>query len=212
MRTPFLHVLLGVCVFFTACAATPRTTSATGPSVAVMEIRFPKEKNYRRVVIELNEKTAPVTAGNFKSLITRHYYDGMRFHRVFSGKLVQTGDPKSREGAIASLLQKAGLEISGTSRVGTGGPGYTLPPEIRLKAEKGTVAAARLPDTINPARLSNGSQFFVCISPMPQLNGQYTVFGRVIEGLDVLEAVSESPADSNDFPTEKFVIRRIRLE
>jgi cyclophilin family peptidyl-prolyl cis-trans isomerase len=163
-----------------------------------MEIRFPKEKSNRRVVIELNDKSAPATADNFRTLIARHYYDGMRFHRVFPGKLVQTGDPKSRHGEVG--------------RSGTGGPGYTVPPEIRLKMSKGSVASARLPDEINPARLSNGSQFFVCIDSLPQLDGKYTVFGRVIEGMDVLEAVSQSPADSNDFPTEKIVIKRIRME
>ena len=87
-----------------------------------------------------------------------------------------------------------------------------MPPEIRLKLDKGAVAAARLPDEINPTRASNGSQFFVCIDAMPQLNGQYTVFGRVIEGLNVLDAISGLPADSNDYPAEKVVVQSIRLE
>jgi peptidyl-prolyl cis-trans isomerase B (cyclophilin B) len=197
MRLPILPSLLGCCLLFTACS-TPSRTAGTGSSVAVMEIRFPKEKKTRRVVIALEEKAAPATADNFRTLIARHYYDGMRFHRVFPGKLVQAGDPKSRRGEVG--------------RSGTGGPGYTMPPEIRLKLTKGSVAAARLPDEINPARLSNGSQFFVCLDSLPQLDGKYTVFGRVIEGMDVLESVSQSPADSNDFPTEKIVIKSIRME
>lgn len=184
----------------TGCTTVPKT-AGIGPQVAVMTIAFPKEKmkaGTARVVIRLDDRAAPGTAENFRALIARRYYDGMRFHRAFPHQLVQTGDPKSRHGQ--------------TERSGTGGPGYTLPAEIRLKLDKGAVAAARLPDTINPARLSNGSQFFVCIAPMPQLNGQYTVFGHVTEGLDVLDAISASPTDSNDFPSDPVVIRTIRME
>jgi cyclophilin family peptidyl-prolyl cis-trans isomerase len=192
MRIRFPLFLIATCLLAGCATPSPKT------GVAVMTIGFPKQKNPERVVIELNDSSAPGTSENFRTLIARHYYDGMRFHRVFPHQLVQTGDPKSRHGEVGNS--------------GTGGPGYTLPPEIRLKAEKGAVAAARLPDTINPARLSNGSQFFICLSPMPRLNGQYTVFGRVIEGLEVLDRVSASPADSNDFPSEKVVIKSIRLE
>ena len=184
----------------TGCGTAPKRIG-NGPQVAVMTIAFPKKKQKTetaRVVIRLDDRAAPGASENFRTLITRHYYDGMRFHRAFPHQLVQTGDPKSRHGQ--------------TERSGTGGPGYTLPPEIRLRLDKGAVAAARLPDTINPARLSNGSQFFVCIAPLPQLNGQYTVFGHVTEGLDVLDAISASPTDSNDFPSEPIIIRSIRLE
>jgi len=197
MKIPLLPALLGVSLLLSACATAPHA-AGTGSTVAVMEIRFPKEKKNRRVVIELDDKSAPATASNFRDLVSRRYYNGMRFHRAFPDKLVQTGDPKRRHGEVG--------------RSGTGGPGYTVPPEIRLKLTKGSVATARLPDEINPARLSNGSQFFVCIDALPQLNGKYTVFGRVIEGLDVLQAVSNSPTDSNDFPTEKIIIKTIRME
>ena len=198
----------------TGCTTPPKTTGI-GPQVAVMTIAFPKKKKKTetaRVVIQLDDRSAPGTSENFRTLIARHYYDGMRFHRAFPHQLVQTGDPKSRQGVADRLLEKVGLEMSDTHRIGTGGPGYTLPPEIRLKLDKGAVAAARLPDTINPARLSNGSQFFICISPIPRLNGQYTVFGHVTEGLDVLDAISASPTDSNDLPSDPIIIRSIRME
>ncbi len=203
-----------IALLVTGCSTAPKT-AGTGPQVAVMTIAFPKKKQKTetaRVVIQLDDRSAPGAAENFRTLIARHYYDGMRFHRAFPHQLVQTGDPKSREGVAVSVLQKVGLDIGDNARVGTGGPGYTLPPEIRLKLDKGAVAAARLPDSINPARLSNGSQFFVCISPMTQLNGQYTVFGHVTEGLDVLDAISASPTDSNDFPSDPIIIRTIRME
>ncbi len=169
-----------------------------GPEVAVIQIRFGKEKEFQRVVIGLHDTAAPVTVGNFKELIRRKFYNGLRFHRALPGSLVQTGDPQSRWGD--------------TERVGTGGPGYTLPAEIKLRHDKGAVAMARLPDGINPARNSNGSQFFVALKPLPKLDGQYTVFGQVLEGLDVLEYLSNLPTNSNDFPLPKVVIKSITLE
>jgi len=197
MKIPYAPLLLIASLLVTGCATPPRSAGA-GPQVAVMLIKVRKEKKAQRIVIELKEDAAPLTVANFKNLVSRHYYDGMRFHRVFPHQLLQTGDPKSRHGE--------------TERSGTGGPGYTIPPEIRLKHDAGAVATSRLPDAINPTRVSNGSQFYICIEPMPDLNGQYTVFGRVIEGLDLLDAISGVPVNSNDFPQENVVIQSIRLE
>jgi cyclophilin family peptidyl-prolyl cis-trans isomerase len=193
----FLSTAILVSLIFSGCATAPRT-AGTGPASAIMLVKVRKEKKPQRIVIALREDAAPQTVANFEELIRRHYYDGMSFHRLFPHSLVQTGDPKSRQGQS---------DLSGT-----GGPGYTIPAEIRLKLDAGAVAAARLPDSINPTRASNGSQFFVCIAPMPQLNGQYTVFGKVTEGLDVLDAISALPVDSNDFPLEKVVIKSIRMQ
>lgn len=197
MKISYAPLLLIASLLVTGCATPPRS-AGTGPQVAVMLIKVRKEKKPQRIVIELKEDAAPLTVANFKNLVSRHYYDGMRFHRVFPHQLLQTGDPKSRRGE--------------TERSGTGGPGYTIPPEIRLKHDAGAVATSRLPDAINPTRVSNGSQFYICIEPMPDLNGQYTVFGRVIEGLDLLDAISGVPVNSNDFPQENVVIQSIRLE
>ncbi len=206
-----LPLVLLPMLFLTGCATAPRN-AGSGPQAAVMLIKVRKEKRPQRVVIELNDSAAPQTVASFKDLIQRHYYDGMRFHRLFPHQMVQTGDPKTRQRVLYSLLQKVGLDFQDTDRAGTGGPGYTIPAEIRLKLERGAVATGRLPDTINPTHASNGSQFFVCLEAMPQLNGQYTVFGKVTEGLEVLDAISGLPANSNDFPTENVVIQSIRLE
>ena len=198
MNHRFLLSLIALTVLLVSgCATAPRTIG-TGPESAVMLVKVRKEKKPQRIVIELREDAAPQTVASFKELIRRHYYDGMSFHRLFAHRLVQTGDPKSRHGE--------------SDRSGTGGPGYTIPAEIRLKLEAGSVAASRLPDSINPTRASNGSQFFVAIEPMPELNGQYTVFGKVTEGLDVLDAISGIPVDSNDFPLDQVVIQSIRLQ
>lgn len=172
--------------------------AAVGPEVAVMEIQFGRDKQTQQVVLGLYDTAAPLTVANFKELVSKKFYNGMRFHRVFPSTLVQTGDPKSRHGDA--------------DRSGTGGPGYTVPAELGGKHVRGTIAMSRLPDKINPARASNGSQFYVCLTPMPKLDGKYTVFGEVLEGLDILEAISNQQTDSNDFPLAKIVIKSITIQ
>ena len=189
--------ILSLALSLSGCATAPMPHS-TGPEVAVMLIKVRKEKTPQRVVISLREDAAPQTVANFKELAERHYYDGMPFHRVFAHSLLQTGDPKSRHGE--------------SDHSGTGGPGYTIPAEIRLPHVRGAVAASRLPDKINPMRSSNGSQFYICLEPMPQLNGQYTVFGQVTQGIEILDAISTISVNSNNFPLEKVVIISLRME
>jgi peptidyl-prolyl cis-trans isomerase B (cyclophilin B) len=169
-----------------------------GPDVAVALVQVGKERDLRRVVIGLYDNAAPQHVQNFKDLVTRRYYNGMRFHRAFPGTLLQTGDPYSRRGP--------------SDRTGTGGPGYTIPAEIRLPHTKGAVAASRIDGPINPARVSNGSQFYICLKAMPELNGQYTVFGRILEGMEDLDDLSRKVTDPNNFPLEKIVIKSIVLE
>ena len=182
-----------------AISLTASSMAATlGPDVAIMEIRMGKEKQTRQVILGLHEESAPYTVENFKTLVRKKFYNGLRFHRIFPNSFVQTGDPSSRRGQ--------------TEKTGTGGPGYTLPAEIKLKHNKGAVAMARLPDKINPSKNSNGSQFYVCLTPLPKLDGQYTVFAQVLEGLDVLEAISNEPTNSDDFPLPKIVIKSIVLQ
>ncbi len=169
-----------------------------GPEVAVVTIKVGKERDLRRVVIGLYDNAASAHVQNFKDLVARRYYNGMRFHRAFPGSMVQTGDPYSKHGP--------------TDRTGTGGPGWTVPAEINLPVSKGSVVMSRIDGDINPARVSNGSQFFVALKPQPALNGKYTVFGRVLDGLDALDQISRKTTDPNNFPLEKIVIKRIVLE
>ena len=165
--------------------------------VALVSLRVAKEKYVRQFAIEFAEDDAPQTVANFKKLARRGFYKGITVHRAFAHTLVQMGDPLSKK--------------KDRSAVGTGGPGYTLAPEIRRKHVKGAVAAARLPDKINPSRVSNGSQFYVCLNSMPNLDGQYTVFGRVILGLDTLDLISAKSVDSNDNPVERIEIRSVKI-
>ena len=165
--------------------------------VALVTLRVAKESVVRQFAIEFAEDDAPQTVANFKKLAKKGFYKGMTVHRAFAHTLVQMGDPLSRG--------------KDRSAVGTGGPGYTLAPEIRRKHVKGAIAAARLPDKINPSRVSNGSQFYICLNAMPNLDGQYTVFGRVIWGLDTLDLISAKSVDSNDNPVERIVIRSVKV-
>jgi cyclophilin family peptidyl-prolyl cis-trans isomerase len=181
-----------------AATATIAAAATIGPEVAVMEIQFGKDKDTQQVIIGLYDSDAPGTVANFKELCAKKFYNNMRFHRVFPGTLVQTGDPNSRHGD--------------TIRSGTGGPGYTIPAEIRLPHVRGSVAMSRLDTKVNPAKASSGSQFYVALAPLPKLNNEYTVFGEIIEGLDVLDFISNQPTDSNDFPLPKIIIKSITIQ
>ncbi len=172
-------------------------SSLLAEDVALVSLRVAKEKYVRQFAIEFAEDDAPQTVANFKKLARKGFYKGTTIHRAFAHMLVQMGDPLSKK--------------KDRSAVGTGGPGYTLAPEIRRKHVKGAVAAARLPDKLNPSRVSNGSQFYVCLSPMPSYDGQYTVFGRVIWGLDTLDLLSAKTVDSNDNPVERLEIRSVKV-
>ena len=192
-----MKILVSVIAIVLAALA-PSPAATVGPEVAVMQIKIGKEKALQQVVIGLYDDAAPATVANFKELCRKRFYNGMRFHRVFPSALVQTGDPMSRRGVA--------------DRSGTGGPGYTIPAELGRNHVRGTVAMSRLGDTVNPSKASNGSQFYVCLAPMPKLDGKYTVFGEVLEGLDVLDSISNQPSDSNDFPLAKIVIKSITIQ
>lgn len=185
-------ILLLSAVCFTAALAPVRADD-----VALLTIEVGKDPTPRLVAIEFFEGDAPRTVENFKKLANKGFYKGIAFHRAFPHILVQTGDPLSK--------------AKDRSKVGTGGPGYTLLPEIRRKHVKGAVVAARLPDKINPSRVSSGSQFFICLEAAPNYDGQYTVFGRVLYGYDTLDAISTSPVDSNDYPLDRSIIRSVKI-
>jgi peptidyl-prolyl cis-trans isomerase B (cyclophilin B) len=122
------------------------------------------------IVIELYPSVAPKTVANFEKLSKDGFFNNLTFHRVEPGFVVQGGDPAGN---------------------GTGGPGYDLPAEINPaeKHVRGTVAMARKGDQVNPERKSSGSQFYICLEPAPFLDGQYTVYGGVVEGMAVVDKI-----------------------
>ncbi len=164
--------------------------------VAVFDVQWGKGKDRqkRSFAIGFYDADAPRTSANFKKLVQDGFYKKTTIHRVFPNYLVQGGDPLSKN--------------KDRSAVGTGGPGYTLPAEIRRKHFRGTVAMGRLPNNLNPNRQSNGSQFYVCLAPMPAQDGQDTVFGDVAGGLASLDEISHLPADSNANPVDRVEVVR----
>lgn len=149
--------------------------------------------------VKLYNKT-PKHRDNFTKLVSEKYYDGVRFHRVIEGFMIQTGDPLSRD----------------TSKInawGTGGPDYTVPAEFvnEYWHKKGAIAAARKGDLANPTKASSGSQFYIvhdenaCL----HLDGQYSIFGEVIEGLDIIDKIATVATDRYDRPYEDVIIEKI---
>ena len=149
--------------------------------------------------VKLYNKT-PKHRDNFSKLVNEKYYDGVRFHRVIEGFMIQTGDPFSRDTSMINAW-------------GTGGPDYTIPAEFvnEYWHKKGALAAARKGDLANPTKASSGSQFYIvhdenaCL----HLDGQYSIFGEVIEGLDIIDKIATVATDRYDRPYEDVIIERI---
>ncbi|MDU4961190.1 MAG: peptidylprolyl isomerase [Sporomusaceae bacterium] len=138
--------------------------------------------------VELFEDKAPITTGNFISLVGKKFYDGVIFHRVIDGFMIQGGDPKG---------------------TGTGGPGYTIPDEFHpaLKhSEPGILSMA------NAGPNTGGSQFFITLAATPWLDNRHAIFGKVIEGMDVVEAIGKVKTGPMDRPVEEVVIKKITLQ
>ena len=146
-------------------------------------------------------KDTPKHRDNFVKLASEGFFDGLLFHRVINGFMIQTGDPLTKDPA------KAG-------QYGTGGPGYTIPAEFipEHRHIKGALAAARRGDAANPMKESSGSQFYIVQDPMTcaQLDGQYTVFGETISGFEVIDSIAAVQTDGRDRPVKDIHIISIR--
>lgn len=162
-----------------------------GSNTVVFRILLNGKK--RTVVLDLDPILAPRTVANFRKLVEEGFYDGLAFHRVLPGLLVQTGDPQT-------------LDESDRLDWGTGGPGYTIPAETGGMHTYGSVAMARLGSVGDTTRASNGSQFYVCLRSLRPLDGKYTVFGKVVRGMDVIKSISNQTSDNNDVPDKRVEI------
>jgi cyclophilin family peptidyl-prolyl cis-trans isomerase len=127
------------------------------------------------IVLELHPEDAPLTVANFTKLVKQGFYDSLTFHRVVPGFVIQGGDPNSRD--------------TNPFNDGEGGPGYTVPAEIQARHVKGAVAMARKSDAVNPERASSGSQFYIALRDLAQLDGGYTVFGQVVSGWATIDSI-----------------------
>ncbi len=143
--------------------------------------------------LELYPETAPITVENFLDLVKKGFYNGLTFHRIISGFMIQGGDPDGS---------------------GMGGPGYSITGEFKsngvdnpLKHEKGVISMAR---SMDPN--SAGSQFFIMHEAAPHLDGQYAAFGKVIEGLDVVDEIASVETGFQDAPVEKVIMEKVEVE
>jgi cyclophilin family peptidyl-prolyl cis-trans isomerase len=138
--------------------------------------------NLGDIVLRFFADKAPKHVENFKKLVTEGFYDGTKFHRVIPGFMIQGGDPNSKS--------------DDRGRHGTGGPGYQINAEFNdTKHVRGILSAARSSDPN-----SAGSQFFIMVATSPHLDGQYTAYGEVVEGLDVVDKIVSLPRDGRDNP------------
>lgn len=189
------------------------------------------ETEFGNMLVELYDAT-PQHRDNFIKLVEQGFYNGLSFHRVINGFMIQGGDPNSREAGIGQPL-------------GSGGPGYTIPAEFSdtLFHLKGALAAARMGDMQNPEKRSSGSQFYIVqgrptdpaflkqkeasggfhyptsvveqyqtIGGTPHLDREYTVFGRVIEGLDVIDRIAAQPTASGDRPKTDIRMKMVVIK
>lgn len=197
-----------------ANAAKPAATPGAARGAAVGAAMKPKaghdvvvlETVLGDIVIKLADADAPLTAANFRKLVDSKFYDGTCFHRVIPGFMIQGGDPNSKD--------------ADPNNDGIGGPGYTVPAEIKLKHLRGSVATARQGDQVNPKRESSGSQFFIDLAPQPSLDaGGYTVFGEVISGMEAVDKIAAlanepgvaSAGGGGANPQKKALVKRAYL-
>jgi len=149
-----------------------------------------KVKDYGTMKVQFYTKDAPKNVTNVANLGIKGFYNGLTFHRLIPGFMIQGGDPSGN---------------------GTGGPGYTVPAEIKRQHTKGAMAMARTGDQVNPERRSSGSQFYICFGPTPQLDGQYTVIGQLVEGMDVLNKLEKvkTAGPPTDKPLTPVVMEQV---
>jgi len=172
-------------------------------------ISFAQENNYKKKDYLITIKTnlgdiqlilfdaTPLHKDNFVKLAKRGYYDGTTFHRVIPNFMIQGGDSLSKD--------------DNPNNDGQGGPGYTIPAEFvdSLKHDRGMIAATRLGDGVNPQKRSSGSQFYIVQNKAGThfLNGGYTVYGKVVKGLDVVDKIVAAKKDNRDRPLENITMR-----
>ncbi|MBI1978141.1 MAG: peptidylprolyl isomerase [Candidatus Omnitrophica bacterium] len=190
-----------LCLILAGCSSAPKTNveSAVQDQAAVTqssEIPTQKETQIVNVKIEttlgtieaeLYPEEAPKTVENFVTLAKKGFYDGIIFHRVVPQFMIQTGDP------------------TGT---GTGGPGYQFRDEFSPKLrhdQAGVVSMA------NAGSNTNGSQFFITVAPTPWLDNRHSIFGRVTQGMEVVQKISEAPRDRRDKPLEQIQMTKVTI-
>ena len=150
-------------------------------------------EKFGTIEVELYKDAAPITVDNFVKLVNKGFYNGLTFHRIIRGFMIQGGCPKGN---------------------GTGGPGYSIKGEFSanginnpIKHERGVISMARAMDPN-----SAGSQFFIMHQAAPHLDGQYAAFGKVVKGIEVVDAIASVQTNYFDAPLQKVVIKSIKIK
>ena len=150
-------------------------------------------ENGKKIKVELDPASAPISCENFEKLVREGFYNGLTFHRIIKGFMIQGGCPQG---------------------TGTGGPGYTIKGEFSangvdnpIRHVRGVISMARSADPD-----SAGSQFFIVHEDAPHLDGQYAAFGRVVEGMDVVDEIAATRTNFRDAPLKKQVMARVYMD
>jgi peptidyl-prolyl cis-trans isomerase B (cyclophilin B) len=179
-------------------AAAAEEKKETSPMSTSNEVAVIKT-NEGEMVVQFWTDAAPDTIQNFKKLAGQGFYDGTIFHRIVKGFMIQGGDPNSKD-------------LAKESSYGQGGPGYEIKAEFNNHShDRGVISMARGPDPD-----SAGSQFFICLAPVRRLDGQYTTFGKLIKGDNVLDKIGNTPVERNaqgevSKPTKRVVIESVKI-
>ena len=186
MKKALVFLLATFVLFTTGCSAAGMNDKDKGAKKMANPIAV-FETNHGTFEIELFEDKAPITVKNFIDLAEKGFYDGLIFHRVIDGFMIQGGDPNG---------------------MGTGGPGYTIPDEFHkdLKHDsEGVLSMA------NAGPNTGGSQFFITLAATPWLDGHHSVFGKVVKGRDVVREIGKVDTDFQDKPLAKVVMEKVTI-
>ena len=186
MKKALVFLLVTFVLFTTGCSAAGMNDKDKGAKKMANPIAV-FETNHGTFEIELFEDKAPITVKNFIDLAEKGFYDGLIFHRVIDGFMIQGGDPNG---------------------MGTGGPGYTIPDEFHkdLKHDsEGVLSMA------NAGPNTGGSQFFITLAATPWLDGHHSVFGKVVKGMDVVREIGKVDTDFQDKPLAKVVMEKVTI-
>ena len=186
MKKALVFLLATFVLFTTGCSAAGMNDKDKGAKKMANPIAV-FETNHGTFEIELFEDKAPITVKNFIDLAEKGFYDGLIFHRVIDGFMIQGGDPNG---------------------MGTGGPGYTIPDEFHkdLKHDsEGVLSMA------NAGPNTGGSQFFITLAATPWLDAHHSVFGKVVKGMDVVREIGKVDTDFQDKPLAKVVMEKVTI-
>ena len=186
MKKALVFLLATFVLFTTGCSAAGMNDKDKGAKKMTNPIAV-FETNHGTFEIELFEDKAPITVKNFIDLAEKGFYDGLIFHRVIDGFMIQGGDPNG---------------------MGTGGPGYTIPDEFHkdLKHDsEGVLSMA------NAGPNTGGSQFFITLAATPWLDGHHSVLGKVVKGMDVVREIGKVDTDFQDKPLAKVVMEKVTI-